>query len=857
MRHETAGDPYGLKNIGLVSSNATTRGAQIEALLDGMEAHGLQTFQTLVGHNWVDYPQSSSGTSTNTTPDETTFTIIEDWLTRAHARGLFLHLWLWADDESGSSSDNLVGGTNGYVDLRVQRFIAARLGAFPNVSMSYSWDLEEWVTKAEVLAWRGNMTTLSTLPRLYFARQTQERAPSPVFDLGDDQLGVFSWDGYPTNGTEITGHSYYDDALDPQESNPPPDGRPAGLPMMYEARFFINRPVVGSTHTYSETETRRLLWQLAMANGTGAIIGTHASPYNVDYTYPERFKTLTDFMDLRFHQLLNIVTTVGGVAVDGLALANASGSLQLLYKEDASSIDVTIPANLSGVPVVAQNCVAAHSEQSLGTYDAGTHTISLGSTSDWAVAVGQFGAPAEDGAPAETDIYMSLTGSDTTGDGSIGSPYRSIAKAGAEAETLAAAGTTTTIYLRGGYYDELGVDVYLTPNSGLGTRVKFSGTETAPITVRSYPGEWAVFDGLNHSEWPLVEDLDRDAQEPTLIQFVGEWVNWEYLEFRNSVGRGMQMYSLDCKYRYLVTQNTHASGFNLNGSRNEMAYCLMQDSYSISNGGNTGNGMHLQFSSALQDPDRFPSETGSRDNHIHHNIAWNCSDDGINYVPGGVSNANNVFEYNIAVDSGYGWAGGSSGNGEGFKMGLSGSNTGTICRFILAWGNNTSGFSNNEAEGVLFHNNTAWDSGNIGFILAAGGRGDNEAYNNLSVYPDSYHRNREVGVTVHTHNAGYPGAWDILGGEGNFDTPDVDPQIVSYDWTNADFLRLGSGSPYLSNGKVITGGSTTLGAIPDGEDFAGGWDWRTLASAYPSNGLRSRTPMYPMAQGTRTPYPGT
>jgi hypothetical protein len=563
----------------------------------------------------------------------------------------------------------------------------------------------------------------------------------------------------------------------------------------------------------------------------------------VDYTYPERFKTLTDFMDLRFHQLLNIVTTVGGVAVDGLALANASGSLQLLYKEDASSIDVTIPAGLSGVPVVAQNCVAAHSEQSLGTYDAGTHTISLGSTSDWAVAVGQFGAPAEDDAPAETDIYMSLTGSDTTGTGTVSNPYRGLAKVGAVSQALAATGTPVTVYIRGGYYDTHELDVH----RGISNELVFSGTEAAPITVRSYPGEWAVFDGINHPSWPRVFGDTSDAYEPYLVQWTGSWVNWEYLEFRNAYGGGARMYGLHNKYRYLVFQNCHANGLRFEGSYNELAYSLFQDCYSASNDGNSANGMMIRFGDTFTD--RFPSETSSSFNHVHHNVARHNSDDGF----GANTSDEGVWEYNVAFENGIG----ESGNGEGFKMGFGNTRlTNNIFRYNLSW-DNYIGFNTNSSTGVVVHNNTSYDNTAGGFALHQVNNpdtADNEAYNNLSILPSGgEHVYRLLGVTTHENNAGWIGAWRDR--PPNLDLGD--PQVVSFNWTNGDFLRLGPTSPYLSAGKVITGGSTTLGAIPDGEDFAGGWDWRALVNAYPSHGLGSRTTMSPIAQGTRTKYPGT
>ena len=79
-------------------------------------------------------------------------------------------------------------------------------------------------------------------------------------------------------------------------------------------------------------------------------------------------------------------------------------------------------------------------------------------------------------------IYISPTGNDTTGDGSIGSPYRTLAKAG----SVAVAGDT--VYARGGTYSASHENL-----------AAYSGAAGNPITFTNYPGEHAVFDGTGHT----------------------------------------------------------------------------------------------------------------------------------------------------------------------------------------------------------------------------------------------------------------------------------------------------------------------------------------------------------------------
>jgi parallel beta-helix repeat protein len=81
--------------------------------------------------------------------------------------------------------------------------------------------------------------------------------------------------------------------------------------------------------------------------------------------------------------------------------------------------------------------------------------------------------------PPSTVFYVSPTGNDTTGNGSIGSPWKTIRKA---YDTISAG---NTVYLRGGTYAEPGI-----PNTRWSA---ISGTPAAPTRFIGYPGERAIF----------------------------------------------------------------------------------------------------------------------------------------------------------------------------------------------------------------------------------------------------------------------------------------------------------------------------------------------------------------------------
>lgn len=92
-------------------------------------------------------------------------------------------------------------------------------------------------------------------------------------------------------------------------------------------------------------------------------------------------------------------------------------------------------------------------------------------------------------------FYVSPTGSDQTGSGTFNNPWNSVQHA-----VMSDLQPGDTVYLRGGVYYESDIIVML------------QGTQEAPITIRSYPGEQAVIDGAEpqystapNNDWELVD----------------------------------------------------------------------------------------------------------------------------------------------------------------------------------------------------------------------------------------------------------------------------------------------------------------------------------------------------------------
>jgi hypothetical protein len=438
-------------------------------------------------------------------------------------------------------------------------------------------------------------------------------------------------------------------------------------------------------------------------------------------------------------------------------------------------------------------------------------------------------------------IFVSTTGNDDTGNGSEGNPYYSLLKASKVVQP------GDTIYMRHGYYDDVGNNVYLTgysPSPSWKT-LEIRGTQANPINIRSYPGEWAIFDGKNHPYHPRTYK-DGDSLEPRLVRWIGEWVNWSHLEFRNSAGGGFRGHGMNSTFKHLVCANNNAQGFDLQGRFNEVAYCLFTDTLNRANAGNTGNGWLLARLSAgftdTQSPqyqayynELFGGSRITEYNLVHHCVSRLNSDDG-----GSCGNTfRNIVEYCVSYQSGrdvdphiapqkY------EGMGTGYKMGRDWTkDSGMVFRYNLAIDNRDWAYASNTSEGQLCHNNTAY-LGSDHFALRAGDYGANTGHNNAAVAYTAWPRT-VTSDTIHTHNVAVDmnnvRGW--AGGEDNLRVSNG--HFLSLDISHPDFACLGEQSPLRGHGIVIEKATDVdVGAVPYGQRFAGGWKWYQVLQSYPS-----------------------
>lgn len=172
---------------------------------------------------------------------------------------------------------------------------------------------------------------------------------------------------------------------------------------------------------------------------------------------------------------------------------------------------------------------------------------------------------------ATTDVYVATSGSDSN-HGTLAAPYRTIAKA------LADAAPGTTIYVRGGTYY---------PTATLRSTV--SGTAAQRVTLTAYGSEKVRVDG---------SDL------PSRSWLVGLYANYwtvRGIQFQNSPAQGFVCTSCTGDiFQHLTTDDNGGTGFTLRGDHTKNNLVEDLDSYgnhAPSGHGRNANGIAVESGS--------------------------------------------------------------------------------------------------------------------------------------------------------------------------------------------------------------------------------------------------------------------
>ena len=167
-----------------------------------------------------------------------------------------------------------------------------------------------------------------------------------------------------------------------------------------------------------------------------------------------------------------------------------------------------------GSTVSSASLVTSHSQALSGLSPNTTYHYRISSTpaSGSAIVSSDQTFTTLDTAPTDNIFYAAPTGT-PEGNGSLNSPW-DLATVLAHPDTVEPG---ATIYLRGGSY--------FLPETIGGFDSNLEGTEEEPITVTSFPDEWAVIDGNLTS---------REYKNQTLIQIYGDYVHFKNFEITNT-----------------------------------------------------------------------------------------------------------------------------------------------------------------------------------------------------------------------------------------------------------------------------------------------------------------------------------
>ncbi len=329
-------------------------------------------------------------------PDPVLFDTLELAIKYAHERGGRTHIWAWGDNGRKQTPNHLGGGFRGKRHQRLIRYIAARLGPLPGWSMNFGFDTIEMPNaEADGAWWANEINRTMGWPHILTSR-----------GWDDGSFGAHSYAGFGGSPYDLEttdkGPADYDEIRQDLE------GR-KDKPSIYEERHTYNRwkcwpGSVRDPDRLSETGSRRLIWWEAMAGGMGGFFGHFSERFNKYGPFhpsgpcgyhpdslKRAFRTYREFWKpgrLKL-SLSPDNSRISGAA--GYCLVAADRKHFVFFTEDADSVTVDLSGMPGSQPVILVDAKARYAEIDKGRLTAGVHTIQMGSTSDWAIAVGAYG----------------------------------------------------------------------------------------------------------------------------------------------------------------------------------------------------------------------------------------------------------------------------------------------------------------------------------------------------------------------------------------------------------------------------------------------------------------------------------
>jgi hypothetical protein len=328
--------------------------------LDQAADLGYDTWWINMRHGWFDWGAWSWNDHNNVNPDLTVFRMLENHIQDVHSRGLALDIRMWGDSAHAWSAEGLPGGINGEVDKRLQKYIADRLGALPGWSLSYGYDLFEFLSVEEGEAFADYMNDQLDFPHLFWMRDKSGGLHAISYQSSSEP--VTSNEDTPSNADEAYNYaiSHFNEASNNNR------------PVLFEHNFDNSR--------WTHEQVRRGMWAFAMAGGAAAHYTDQVAP-DVD--------TFGEFWNGHEPRLLVDMEPANGMSGDSdtwVLYSPGEGTL-VAYRRDADSIELDLSAIEGSLFGIAVDTEKDYEEIDLGSLEAGVQTIDLPYESDWAIHI--------------------------------------------------------------------------------------------------------------------------------------------------------------------------------------------------------------------------------------------------------------------------------------------------------------------------------------------------------------------------------------------------------------------------------------------------------------------------------------
>ena len=338
--------------------NSNDLGPISEELIDQfisiyIKEHGFNGVHIPVFGQWFHIDKDEAGLD-DYHIDQETFDKLAMIINKVYQAGGCTHIWLWGDASRNQTSKSLKHGIMGQEEKNLLDEIYSQFNPLKGWSMSYGFDLWEWVEEHQLKEWHDYLWQKEDWSHLLGARASKNEL-SQIYE-----------------GMDYSSYEYHKPSY--QELREMKEKRP-GKPAFSEDRYRIRTPSKYPLKDFSNEETRRGLWHHTMSGGIAAIWGNLNG--TGEYENKEALKCFSIFWNdkNRFKNYMKVDTSFS----DAYCLTDYS--YYVFYKEETSIIDYSFIGKSK--KVIAVDTKKKYQEIDLGVLKGENHIFKAPYQSDW------------------------------------------------------------------------------------------------------------------------------------------------------------------------------------------------------------------------------------------------------------------------------------------------------------------------------------------------------------------------------------------------------------------------------------------------------------------------------------------